>query len=111
MLFFPPSTFTGIVPSLPTTETEIGFMVFADGFGVVNNQGEVSDIVRRAVLSPINLEQCQGVFGNIIANENIFCAWCPGGGTCNRVCSGDQGGAVINIADNGLVTITKYILH
>lgn len=110
MLFFQPGTYTGIIPSLPTIQTEIGIVVFVDGFGVVNNQGEVSDILHRAVLSSINLENCQEIFGDIIANENIFCAWCPGGTLCNRLCSGDQGGPVINVSDNGLVTITKYIL-
>lgn len=108
MLFFPPNTFTGLIPSLPKRETLIDSMVFANGFGVVDNQGGLSDILARALFLIISLEECQAIFGDIIATENNFCGWCPSGALCNRVCSGDQGGPVINISNNGLVTKTSF---
>lgn len=110
MLFFPTNTFTGLIPILPAADTVIEPMVFGDGFGVVDNQGGLSDVLARALFVIIDLEDCQEYFGDIIANENIFCGWCPSGSNCNRACSGDQGGPIINISNNGLVKKISFLL-
>lgn len=111
MLFFPPNTYTGLHPALPTLATTLDMMVQVDGFGVVNNQGQVSDVLQRAIMMVVTLDSCQQVFGDVIANENVFCAWCPPGSLCNRVCSGDQGGPVINVSIHVVIGIVSFWMN
>lgn len=107
ILFFQPNTFTGAAPVLPTVDTAVGPIFFVDGFGVVNNDGDVSNTLNRASLFTFDFQKCEDVFGSEIANENILCAMCSGA-ICNRVCSGDQGGALVNLI--GGVLVTYFIL-
>lgn len=106
------SIYFGNLPILPTLATVVEPTFFVFGFGVIDNNGELPTTLQRGLLSSVDLLTCRETFGLAVANDNVFCgqAAFPSDGF-TRICSGDQGGPVVNGGFPGeLVTFFFYLL-
>lgn len=102
-MYFEP-IFGGHLPMLPTAASTVDQTFFIFGYGVTDNNGALPTILQRGSLSLIDLLTCRDTFGLSVANDNVFCgqAAFPSDGF-TRICSGDQGGPVVNAMTNELV--------
>lgn len=98
------SIYTGVLPILPSLTTVVEPTFFVFGFGVTDNVGALPTTLQRGFLGAVDLLTCRETFGLAVANDNVFCgqAAFPSDGF-TRICSGDQGGPVVNAFSGELV--------
>lgn len=109
-MYFEP-IFGGHLPMLPTAASTVDQTFFIFGYGVTDNNGALPTILQRGALSLIDLLICRDTFGLSVANDNVFCgqAAFPSDGF-TRICSGDQGGPVVNAMTSELVIKLLFFL-